>query len=267
LLLKPFYLCPRPERLRKEEAMTIGIGFTCDEGLVLGSDMEMTGGGTLKYKGMKDYFGFFDDDQGAIGAVFSGVESEMRNVWEKFEENVSNQPKASGIKGTRKSLEDAVENAIGKKKSNFEMLTGLSKRGEKSVLLKTFGNKVYPCGRWEVIGYGNCELSRYLIQAIDHPDNSLPQALLWTAHIINTACQFVQYVGQGVRLTVVRDGHVEYLDGTILTKHLEQIETSIRDIWFDTLNVSLSQDEVKKRLDTSSERILNARGRIPVLIT
>jgi hypothetical protein len=244
--------------------MTIGIGFLDAEEILLGSDMEMTGGGTLKYRGSKDHWGWFDGEDGTIAAVYAGLENDMRAVWEKLEEGIyarQSDTSVIGVKGVREVLEHAVDEVIGKKKSSFEMLVGISKKQELPLFLKVFGNRVVRADRWELIGYGNCELAHYLLQMFDERGpNTLPQAVLWATHIISTANHFVQYVGQGIRLLVVANGQLHLMDGDMFTQRLAEIERRIAGIWFDACNTKLSPEELKAALDRGITGIISASG-------
>ena len=88
--------------------------------------------------------------------------------------------------------------------------------------------------------------------------NNLPQAILWTIHVIQTANRFVQYVGQGVRITVLSNGKVASFDGEMFSARLGEIERRIGDIWYNACDGKLSQEELRRSLEISTNHIATA---------
>lgn len=250
--------------------MTIGVGFFDGEDVVLGCDMEMTGGGTLKYRGFKDYYAAFNEEDGKVAAVYAGLETEMRAIWERVVEGLEEADKNSSFtttKTVREIIARALNEVIGKKKSQFELLVGISQKGDLPILLKGFGNTLTMAGRWEVIGYGNCDLAHFLIQMFDsRGPNNLAQAVLWTTYIIATANKFVQYVGQGVRMCALKNGELSSFDGSMFTARLAEIERRIANMWFAACNSELPKEQLEQTLGISGREIGVVASAFPGLV-
>jgi hypothetical protein len=248
--------------------MTIGVGFFhSDTAVVLGSDMEATGGGTLKYPIIKDYFKWFDKESGIIAAVYSGQESDMKLIWEQIGSRIEANGRVFPVKplevsGARRIVEESVSQVIGKRKdTKFEMLVGISKENQ-HIFLKVFEKTIWPGERWEIIGWGNNELSRYLVSFMSGTV-TVYQALLWTAHIIGTARRFVQYVGQGTRLSVIANGKVAYFDGEMYSDKIATAENNIADLWCKFCNLDAPQEEFKKASEALCASLLAIRAGFP----
>ena len=118
-----------------------------------------------------------------------------------------------------------------------------------------------------MIGYGNCELTHYLIQMFDElGPNTLAQAILWTIHIISIANRFVQSVGQGVRVSVLRGGKLKHFDGDMFLARLSNIELYIARLWSSVCDTKLSEEELKTSVDKLGRKIMEMRSAFPGLI-
>jgi hypothetical protein len=253
--------------------MTIGIGYNTERGVVLGSDMEMTG--VAKFKGNKHYFKYFDSSQGVMAAVFSGVEDDMRCVWEELEEHVDTAPKEKplDVLGARNALTQALGKVIKDENSRFQMLVGIGHpENEPAIFNKTeffrvSGVRVVPANSWEIIGAGDCELNRYLTSVMDARYIGLYQALLWTAHAIRLSNSFVQGVGQGIQITIVRrDGKLHSLDGELFAPKMSELESSFAGLWADICDLEMPQEEFKQRLKNFSDAVVRNRELLPKVL-
>jgi len=244
--------------------MTIGVGFSGPNYIILGCDMEMTG--VAKYPGIKDYFKWFARDSGVIAAIYSGNEDDMRCVWEEVEDRIDAKEKESAsleIKDVREILAESLAVVITNRKSTFQMLVAISKDTEGQIqFLRVFGKRVSPAKSWEIIGKGDVELTRYLAHLMPRNVNQ-HQALFWTAHIINTANKFVQGVGQGIRLSVVSPARVHHLYGSLFTEQLAIAESQIAGIWMNLCNIELSREEFSKYCQSFAVVISELKGNIP----
>ena len=244
-------------------AMTIGVGFLGTDWIVLGSDMELTG--TAKYAGLKDYYRWFDEQKGVIAAVYAGLEDDMRCLWEELRTRIEAKEK-SGLKLEQKDvraiLSESLDAVTIDRKSQFQMLVAITKQEKQPIFLRVFHKRVSPATSWEIIGRGDCELSRYLTSWMK-TDLTKHQAVLWSTHIINMAKNFVQYVGQGIRLSVVKDGRVACMDGDIFSQKLSTMDAYIGGLWLDFCNVELSQQEYEMRLQAFTSSVCGVRGGIP----
>ncbi len=247
--------------------MTIGVGYFGTSNIILGSDMELSG--IAKYKGIKDHFAAFAPD-GLIASVYAGSEDDMRCVWEEIEDRIEtqkNQGASMSVRDVRVILSDSLAAVITDRKSKFQMLVGIAKNNEQPLFLRVLGKRASPAKDWEIIGVGDCELTRYLTSLLNHPNLTNYQAALWASHIISVANSFVQGVGQGIRLTVLMPrGAIQYMDGDIFSKKMDLVDSYVGGAWFDFCNVELSQDDYETKLHAFTTSILAARGGIPLVI-
>ena len=190
----------------------------------------------------------------------------MRLVWEQVTSRIeaSNNVQLD-VSGARAIVESSVDHVIGKRKgTKFEMLVGISK-GKQHILLKVFEKTVSPAGRWEIIGWGNNELSRYLVSFMSGRV-TMHQALVWTAHIIATAREFVQYVGQGTRLSVIVKGRVNHCDGEIYSDQTTRAEADIAELWCQFCNLDAPQEEFGKAAQALCANLSTIRGKLPKIL-
>lgn len=241
--------------------MTICTGYFSDPKIVLGSDMEITG--AAKYKGNKHHYKWFDKETGVVVSVYSGLEDDIRNVWERLTEQIEdrdNKNEQIGVGGARKVLEESLKLVKGKR---FRMLVAITKEGERPCYLRAAYRTTSPAKNWEIAGGGDVELARYLVGLMDHGTLTVGQAALWSIYIIKTACSYVHGVGQGIRLTIVEDGRLHHVNGDILEDKLSVFEDYISGMWFDFCNLTMADAEYKQRLENVSNAAAVLKGKLP----
>jgi len=250
--------------------MTIGIGFQCYQGVLLGSDMELTK--VAKYKGRKHFFKHFDGVEGRIFATYAGLEDDMRCVWEELENGIEEAEKVKPLtlKGARTVLEEAIRKVIRDKKSSFQMLVGMGHSKNDAFIgpptfFRCHGPRLVPGRNWEIIGAGDCELTRYLTDLIHPPNPNLQQAALWAAHIIRISNSFVQTVGQGIQLTAIGfDGNYEIFNADGWMPQLKDMESLVGRLWTDIYDTTLPQDEFEENIQNILELIVKKRKLLPL---
>jgi hypothetical protein len=242
--------------------MTIGVGYLGDQYVFLGSDMELTK--TAKYKGSKDHFKWFNRDTAVIAAIYSGSENDMRCVWEQVENAITERAgELLGATEVRFVLQESLSLVITDPDSTFEMLVAISLHGEGPLFLRIAGNHIAPARDWELIGGGDVELSRHLTSLMNFGALlTRSQSVMWGTYIIGKATDFVQGVGQGIRLSIVIDGRVHYLDGDIFGPKMKSLEEYVSGVFHDFCNLDLAPDELRKRLDNFPTALLHLRSGI-----
>ncbi|HEY4742870.1 MAG TPA: hypothetical protein VIH76_19900 [Candidatus Acidoferrales bacterium] len=251
--------------------MTIGIGYAAREWILLCSDMELTSG-FAKFKGIKDYFTWFDNQKGVIACVFSDKPDDMHCVWEQVELGIADREKNGSsltIVDVRTILTQSLKTVFINRRSKFQMLVAISKTGEESQFLRVWNTQVSPVsvGGWEAIGGGDVELTRYLISLMYHQHLSEYQAACWASHMVDIASKFVQGVGQGIRLSLVSNGHIQYMMGEVYSKKMRVVDSYVAGLWFDFCNVDrLTEDEFKTRVKNFADATLVVRGTIPKIL-
>jgi hypothetical protein len=247
--------------------MTIGVGAHVPEGIVLCSDMELTG--NAKYKAVKDFQTSFADN-GILAAIYSGSEDDMLCLWEEIERGIKKEKDAGlniNVNGARSILKQALAVVTFDKKNPFSMLLAIAKENEHSQYLRVVGNRDMPAPPWDVIGVGDCELSRFLITIMDIPNITKYQAFLWSSYIVGLAKSYVRGVGQGVRISFITpQAKIHYMSGDTFSDKMLGASAVIGGLWTDFCNLSISQEEFKKRSDAVYGSLLAIRGRIPRIL-
>lgn len=241
--------------------MTIGVGYFSNPRIILGCDMEITG--VAKYTGNKDNYKWFDNENGVIASVYSGKEDDIRNVWEHLAEKIqerNDNGDTLGVKGVRTILEESLDAA---KSKDFRMLIGITKHGDTPSYLRVTYRTPAPAQNWEIIGGGDVELSRYLVDLMNHPMLTAEQAILWGLHIIKTASSYVQGVGHGIKMNVIEEGRVYGFGPDLFLTQLRTFEDYIAGLWSDFCNLSLSESEFKLSVDAFRIGTLALKEKLP----
>lgn len=266
--LRPQILTSEKRLSSRGKAVTIGVGyFSAQTGprIVLGSDMELTA--VAKYKAVKNNMKWFDIEsgqaKGVFASVYAGKEDDMRNVWENFEREIDQQEKTQShlsCSDVRGILEKALKVVQFR---DFQMLVGITKETEQPIYLRASYRTTAPAQNWEVIGGGAVELTRYLIELMNYAHLTVEQAVLWTIYMIHTASSYVQGVGQGIRITINDNGRVHLFDGDIYSANLSTFRDYLSGMWFDFCNLTLSEGEFAKRLDSFRSASIALRRKMP----
>jgi hypothetical protein len=252
--------------------MTIGIGHFGPAGIFLGSDMELTG--VAKYRGSKQYKAYYDYElpkaivKGCVGAVFSGIEDDMRRLWEDFRERLG-EVETKEFSEIKDLLSRSLKTIITSRNSKFQMLVGAAHPGEDLFDRETkgwrvLGNTLSPAQNWEVIGSGDCELSRYLTDSMNWPHLKPQQTAIWMAHILNLSNQFSQQVGQGSEIMWLQNtGKIRSLKTPYLAKLASEIENEISTLWAEICEVDVKEEEFNPLVRSTFESLISIRAKIP----
>jgi hypothetical protein len=236
---------------------------------MLGADMELTG--TAKYRGSKHNLWWFDRNKGVIGAVYSGVEDEMRCLDELLAQTIAEEEKKQplDIAGVKKVLSRCIREVITNPKSQFQMLVGIGHPDINPLFqaphnfFRVYGRRLAPAKNWEIIGRGDCELTRYLTSERPHPLRP-HQALLWMVHVINLSKSFVHSVGQGIQIMIVSGtSKPQFIQGDKLVPKIEQAADLINDLWTNLSDIDATTEEFDSYLKNFSEEISSLRREFP----
>jgi len=237
------------------KSMTIGIGYLTNDAVVLGSDMELTG--VARFKGHKHFIQYFDKNKGVAIAIYSGLENDIRCVWEEFEERVKREAqRALTVPEVRKFLAAALKEVLGNRKSHFQMLVAIAHPDHnpnffgdpQPAFFRVHGSRITPAKDWEIIGAGDCELTRYLTQVMSR-ELEPRQAALWMTHIIGLSNKLVPTVGQGIRIISISGaGKFQVADGSPYAQKLDELDEVFAELWADLYEPYLSEEQLEGRI-------------------
>ena len=204
---------PRPRQRtlsRPGKCMTIGIGFRCDDGVVLCADTQITVPGILKHYQSK--LRFHVEQHGIIASCYSGYPSLSKVMNERLDAAfVAEKPK--NINSVKQIIEDAL--IVLKKKHPKEMkwqefLYGISFYKQKARLLHTEGSIIEDTD-FAVIGIGNSSLIRYLVtsfRAIGTP-RTTDFAMNFGVYSVSQAKNFIDGCGGKTEAAILKhDGEL-----------------------------------------------------------
>jgi len=153
------FLSPtRVERPRKRPFVTIGIGFRCDDGIVMCADTQITWPESHKYYECKVYE--HRTEAWTMVNTFSG-DPEMAKVFnEKFDAAMA----LVGGPYVGQKIHDVIETVLGffEGSNSFNMLCAVVIPNAEMRLFRTTGNLVREVDQYDYIGAGDSSLLRYL---------------------------------------------------------------------------------------------------------
>lgn len=255
-LLKPLARpVPRPipsRRLPKGKAVTIGVGFTCQQGIVLGADTQITCDGFHKYYEHKIYSK--QTSAASVAFTFSGDPGLMKSFCDRFFDALDSARELKSIE-----IEQWISGILGemeevKATADLSMLAGIVLPSKEFRLLRTDAKKVYriPSG---FIGVGDSSLIRYLMALLTQSAYpfSLRQAELLSFYIVQQAKNWIDGCGGETDVLFLRsDGRIEP-SGKIpsgVEAHFGIMERHITRIAEAFLYEHLPAEEFDKRLES-----------------
>ncbi len=197
------YIRPVPQSAKKARAMTIAVGFECNEGFVLGADRLITHGrpnesGSFAHNELK----VFKIESVDVSAVVcgSGDAVLLRPIAESFLGKIElNKVNAQiDVSVAKQILEETLNEFSAKINSipDLSLLMAIATYEGSSLFLRSDGLVVYPASSTEVLGIGETSLVRYLIESVYRPDLSLTQVIALTTIVIYVAKKYCpQYCG------------------------------------------------------------------------
>jgi hypothetical protein len=177
--------------------MTMGVGFLCHDGVVIGSDRQVTGRtftfpecklSSLKWKNGHGIFSW------------AGEHDTSNDFKREIRARFTRDAVISGL-DIRQILKECLQASV-RKKESFQILFGFWVDGEPhSMLLCNGTDRVVDVKECEVIGYGDSPLTRSLRGAfLEIPVSiSVQQARIYAVHFVSQAKKYDgQYVGDGI---------------------------------------------------------------------
>jgi 20S proteasome alpha/beta subunit len=251
----------------QRKAVTIGIGFSCCDGVVLAADRQVT------------VTGYFKDHEAKL-TVFSHPHFQLASTY-AFLPNLAN------ILNDRIHLElDTVSNPHGEEiveiitaetnrlrkqypseMKNQQFLWGISTKGEKGRLLRISGG-IIDEPLWACIGIGDSSLIRYIVsQLTPIPADCLPakEVSRLAIYIVQQAKAFVDGCGGRTDTAILFDGGdqpIERPEPEGIEKDFESMQVALRGLYTIWTSTEDSETETSKTIG-DLERFIKAKRSKP----
>lgn len=174
--------------------MTMCVGFMCRDGVVLGSDRQMTIPGSHTFSECKLHSMAWVKGRAIWG--YSGSPDTAKRLYKELESSLST---FCGVARSelREHLESALKTTLGKKEEFYSLFGARAEGDWKPLLLMSDGVKAVEVEKCEIIGHGDSSVTRYLRgKFLRFP--SFPTVGQAIAHAIYFVAQAKKYQGQFV---------------------------------------------------------------------
>jgi hypothetical protein len=239
--------------------MTIGLGFVCSDGIVIGADRQVTN--LSAYTFQEDKITSIAWKNGKAIWGYAGNYDTARKLRAELIKRFS------GLSVSRMDLkeylEDILETCLGKKE-RFYMLFGAQTEGEQNVLFVTNGTDALEVEKCEIIGGGDSSLSRYLrgvYLGVPFPPQ-ISQAVLWATYFIQQAKRYDgEYCGGATNistldffgtLNIVEVHRIEELE-----KQMQFVEYASGVLFAFLTTKGIPDDRIEEELETYKELVRN----------
>ncbi len=220
-----------PARTRRIKAMTIGLGFQCQDGVVLCSDRQITKDGGLKYHQRKDFCVYFRGNvEVNCAAVYAGYPDAASILFEDSAYAI----RELLMRPLRGFHADVVKTVLGKifkgnrHSKNLEMLIAVGPSNQANwspFLIKTHGSRVVR-GFREFIGVGDSSVIRYLSEIFSGA-LTVPEAEFVGTYMVSLANRFIDGCGGGPDVLVLhKDGKVEPMEAEKISGFGNRLQAS-----------------------------------------
>jgi hypothetical protein len=189
----PVYPKPKPDRPQKGQAsVTIAIGMSCWDGVVIGADTEISTKGYYKYHERKVHA-----TDGPGWAFLFGYANHPGLYVEARDKILGKLPRSGFNPNDVYKACDEVFTDMGRVYSDvsLQMLMGVSISGHPPGLLVFDGKSVHWENRICCFGVGDCSLTNYLIKALYNQPVSVEQGQRIAVYVIAKAKLFVDGCG------------------------------------------------------------------------
>jgi hypothetical protein len=225
--------------LREVNAVTVGIGFQCPDGVVLCADRQITKEDGLKYEEQKVFVGHH---RGGIAVdcacVYAHNPDLARNIFEDFFKSIRGafakvkEKDIFLIDAIQQTLEEVLKSRKGKD-MEFLIAFRAEQIGISPFLMCARGLTVARSQR-EYIGVGDSSVLRYTGELLERTHLSVEQAKAAGIYMVSLANRFIDRCGGTDVLAMPKGGEVELLSQerideykTVLSKIDKTLATSL----------------------------------------
>lgn len=249
------------KRLPKGSAMTLGIGFQCQDAIVMCADTLITYEDSHKGYEHKIYR-HPPEQKFSVMATYCGFPNTMTNFVSKFEDQMQRfSPKNEPI--TAFGIQNVIESVLksGEFGDDFWLLCGICVPNKELRLVKAWGQRVGPCSTaWDCIGSGDSSLIKCLGSLLANSSDgySIRQAELLGLYILRQATRWIDGVGGELDVfTLQADGRI--VPSSLIPLGvgarfdiLERYLSPVAEAFFDN---RLSEQELDRRIQALTRSI------------
>lgn len=216
------------ERLRERKAVTIALGFTCIDGVVLAADRQITKEGGLKYEQDKILFGgtISGDMKVDFALAYAGSPDLAKNLLDQI--GLSVLGVCNGDVFARSSFENAIRQVLTPKDTRgLETLITFGGPNIRAFMFRTRETRIVSA-RVDFIGAGDSSVLRYLadLVSVDPPFNLLYGKIL-AAYLVSVANRYIDGCGFGPDVAFIgMDGNFQ----RVPKKELDSYSSEFKEV-------------------------------------
>jgi 20S proteasome alpha/beta subunit len=194
---------PKPNLLKQEiKGMTIGVGFQCNDGVVLGADKQLTCSGYHKYSTNKIYSS--NSDSCRFVMSFSGLSDTADVAFRRVRKALHAMKVPPGVLPIETIIEtlEQVYSRMTFDEELFQTLIGVWTPFFMPMLFKTSNKKVAE-GYSEFIGTGDSSVIHYLDSLLPRDAYSTNEATVLASYFVSIANRYIDGCGGGPDICVM----------------------------------------------------------------
>ena len=187
--------------------MTIGVGFLCRDGIVIGSDRQLTIQGAYKFNQRKISYMHEAVSDTTMALTYAGDEAAAKSFWA----HLMSETRKELQKGTDASvfpserLQQFLEKTHQHRSAKYlQTIIGIKSGVLGSGLFRGHYKLVSPSHSAEYIGAGDTSVLRYAAELLVHPLMPVSEASVIASYLVRLANRFVDGCGGGPDITVIR---------------------------------------------------------------
>lgn len=217
----------KQERLKERKAVTIGIGFHCNDGIVICSDTEVIWEPSHKYYEHKIYPHGGADWTAVF--TYSGNPTMMKMFNGKFDESVPDIEKpldAAKIKNLIEGILFGIP-MLDNDPSALSMLCGIVIPGRETRLIHTEGKIVRPVEGMHFVGTGDSSVIQYLVPTLTKHTNGFTawQAIHLGVYLAIQAQRYIYGCGGDIEvITIKPNGRIQPTEPHHIKQDLLKLE-------------------------------------------
>lgn len=262
-LPRPLVPHPKIQRLPKGRAMTIGVGFRCDLGVVLCSDTQITW--TSRHKAYETKQFYVSGINWTMASVYAGDPQLWKSFRDKFKELIK--AEVTTIKELRDILEQAIcyFSELDSDPTALCLLVGFVIGNKQMSLVKTEGKLISDVEVFDYIGCGDSSLLRYLTPIMADRDRwpTISEALYIGAYWVLQAKRWVEDCGGDTEVFVLHwNGGMLNRNGSTYNweQHLLRLELELAKVLKALGDARVDEREFEKRLEMLSRHLREERN-------
>ena len=259
----PYPTIKRP--LGRSKAVTIGVGFLCNDGLLLCADNQITWPDSHKYYERKIYLRM--RPEWTVGFTFAGNPNLAKSFDGKLESAIGLIPRPY----TAAKIQECIEallysmNVIDGDQSGLYMICAISVPNDDMIMLKTDRKIVSRVRDYDYVGVGDSSLLRHVGFLIgDKPEyRKVGEALPLAVYLVLQAKRYVDGCGGDTDALVIRpNGSPQDRSGvtTNMEQHLLHLESYACKVVRAAFDPSVDDATLETTLNDLSNKLKDVRG-------